>query len=192
MHLQGANSNAAVIATGELPGKSNYFIGNDPKKWRTNVPSYAQVKYRNVYPGVDLVYYGNQQQLEYDFVVAPGADPHAIALYLGAGTASARQGHPRGVPLQLASNGDLVINTEGGEVRFQKPVVYQPTRMIGQRTPDYGRRTPVAGKYVIEADNQVRFLVPSYDPTRPLVIDPVLSYSTYLGGNNQDEDSGIR
>src|SRR5271166_3929377 len=85
MRLVGANAKAAVMGADEFPGKSNYFIGNDPKKWRTNVPNYAQVKYQNVYPGVDLVYYGNQGgQLEYDFVVAPGADPSAIKLDVGA------------------------------------------------------------------------------------------------------------
>jgi len=84
MRLVGANANAAVTGAGELPGKTNYFLGNDPKKWRTNVPTYAQVKYQGVYPGVDLVYYGNQGgQLEYDFVVAPGADPSAIVLDVG-------------------------------------------------------------------------------------------------------------
>src|ERR1700690_1222280 len=79
MKLAGANVDAKVTGTNELPGKSNYFIGNDPKKWRTNVPTYAKVKYQNVYPGVDLVYYGNQGgELEYDFVVAPGGDPSSI------------------------------------------------------------------------------------------------------------------
>jgi hypothetical protein len=85
MKLVGANPNPRIVGMDELPGKSNYFIGNDPKKWRTNVPNYARVKYANVYPGVDLVYYGNQGRLEYDFVVAPGADPCAITLELETG-----------------------------------------------------------------------------------------------------------
>src|SRR5947207_7339241 len=80
MKLVGANQAAKVTALDELPGKSNYFIGNDPKKWRTDVPTYGKVKYQGVYPGIDLVYYGNQRQLEYDFVVAPGADRKAITL----------------------------------------------------------------------------------------------------------------
>jgi len=150
MRLVGANASAAVTGAEELPGKSNYFIGNDPKKWRTNVPNYAQVKYTGVYPGVDLVYYGNQSgQLEYDFVVTPGADPSVIALDVsaglprhadvGAGLVPAREGHPRGVPLRLAADGDLVVKTDGGEVRFHKPVVYQPAIHNGQRTTDNGR-----------------------------------------------------
>jgi len=126
MRLVGANTRAAVTGAEELPGKSNYFIGNDPKKWRTNVPNYAKVKYQNVYPGVDLVYYGNQGgQLEYDFVVAPGADPSAIKLDVGAGLAlpknarSARTATHESVPvaeatkragqaqpLQIAADGD--------------------------------------------------------------------------------------
>src|SRR5271169_5899407 len=83
LKLVGANPAHNVIGLDPLPGKSNYFIGNDPTKWRTNVPNYAQVRYRDAYPGVDLVYYGNQQQLEYDFVVAPGADPRVISLAVG-------------------------------------------------------------------------------------------------------------
>src|SRR5204862_3585507 len=85
MKLVGANRTAKVTGLDELPGKSNYFIGNDPKKWRTDVPTYAKVRYQDVYPGIDLVYYGNQRQIEYDFVVAPGADPKAIALAVGEG-----------------------------------------------------------------------------------------------------------
>ncbi len=116
MKLVGANARAAVTGADELPGKSNYFIGNDPKKWRTNVPNYAKVKYQNVYPGVDLVYYGNQGgQLEYDFVVAPGADPHAIGLSF--------QGAAH-MHLDKAT-GDLVLAVDGNELRFRKPVVYQ-------------------------------------------------------------------
>ena len=125
MKLVGANPQAKVDGLDELPGKSNYFVGNDPKKWRTNVANYAKVKYANVYPGVDLVYYGNQRQLEYDFVVQPGADPNQIALNVGAGLVPV-PGRPQGVPLRIDANGDLVVATEGGEVIFHKPVVYQP------------------------------------------------------------------
>src|SRR5437879_7867608 len=137
MKLVGANRAAKVTALGELPGKSNYFIGNDPKKWRTDVPTYGKVKYAGVYPGIDLVYYGNQRQLEYDFVVAPGADPKAIALKIenGKSKLEARQSKiqkpvlsaAKGRKSKIDSNGDLVVQAEGGEVRFHKPVVYQPT-----------------------------------------------------------------
>src|SRR2546430_16603115 len=127
MKLVGANQAANVTALEELPGKSNYFIGNDPKQWRTDVPTYGKVKYEGVYPGVDLVYYGNQRQLEYDFVVAPGADPKAITLAVGAGLS--RHNRPGAVkrPLRIDTSGDLVVEAEGGEGRFHKPVVFQPT-----------------------------------------------------------------
>ena len=192
MRLVGANRTAAVTGAEELPGKSNYFIGNDPKQWRTNVPNYAQVKYHNVYPCVDLVYYGNQSgQLEYDFVVAPGADPSAIELDVGAGLVPARTGHPRGAPPQIDPSGDLVVKSDTGEIRFQRPVVYQLAINNGARTSDSGLRTAVQGRYTIDAQNQVRFQVAPYDHSKPLFIDPILSYSTYLGGNNQDVGSGI-
>jgi hypothetical protein len=185
MQLLGAKPAPQVIGVEKLPGKSNYFIGNNPKKWRTNVPTYARVKYANVYPGVDLVYYGNQGQLEYDFVVQPGADPSRIALDIEASLVSA-PGRPRGAPLRVAENGDLVMGTDGSEVVFRKPVVYQPATDSGQRTRDI-----VEGKYVIRADQQVTFDIASYDKMRPLVIDPTLVYSTYLGGSNDDEAAAI-
>src|SRR5205807_7401195 len=123
MKLVGANRAAKVTALGELPGKSNYFIGSDPKKWRTDVPTYGKVKYEGVYPGIDLVYYGNQRQLEYDFVVAPGADPKAITLAVGAGLSGhdmpvqaglPRHNHSGGAkpPLRIDASGDLVVEAE--------------------------------------------------------------------------------
>ncbi len=183
MRLVGANARAGMAGAEELPGKSNYIIGNDPKKWHTNVPTYAKVKYQDIYPGVDLVYYGNQGgQLEYDFVVAPGADPSLITLDVAAGSPC---------HLQIASDGDLMVKADDGEVRFHKPLVYQPTINNGQRTTDYGQRTTVDGRYVLQASNHVGFKVASYDRTRPLIIDPVLTYSTYLGGNDSDSAVGI-
>src|SRR5207249_3382021 len=140
---------------------------NDPKKWHTNVPTYAKVRYKDVYPGIDLVYYGNQGQLEYDFVVEPGADPRTIRLTL--------QGGGR---LKLDAQGDLVL----GEVRFRKPRLYQETA---------GDRQDVSGRYVLKGARQVAFQVASYDASRPLMIDPVLSYSTFLGGSNFDQINGI-
>ena len=190
MKLVGANPNPKIVGMDELPGKSNYFIGNDPKKWRTNMPNYAKVKYANVYPGVDLVYYGNQGQLEYDFVVQPGADPRQIALDVGAGLVPA-QGHPQGVPLRIGGNGDLVVGTEGGEVVFHKPVVYQPATYNEPRTTNSSGRDFVEGHYVLRSDNRIAFQLADYDHRRPVVIDPVLAYSTYLGGSGQDNGSGI-
>src|SRR5579863_2504790 len=185
MKLEGANLQAKVAGAEALPGKSNYLIGNDPREWRTSVPTYAKVKYENVYPGVDLVYYGNQGQLEYDFVVAPGADPKAITLNVAAGLS--RHGKNGGVkpPLRIDRNGNLVVKISGDEVRFHKPFVYQPSR-----TPNPESRTPIEGRYRL-AGQQVTFSVGSYDRTKPLVIDPALSYSTYLGGSGADAGFGI-
>src|SRR5438876_9928559 len=126
MKLVGANPSARVVGLDELPGKSNYFIGNDPKKWRTNVPNYAKVKYTSIYPGVDLVYYGNQRQLEYDFVVQPGADPGQIALQLVAPASSRDAAKARMAALRIDKNGDLLVRTEDGELICHNPVVYQP------------------------------------------------------------------
>jgi hypothetical protein len=128
LKLWGANPAAKVAGAEELPGKANYFIGNDPKKWHANVPTYAKVRYQDVYRGVDLVYHGNQGgQLEYDFVVAPGADAGAIALDVAAGLSRQPSRKNGGVkpPLQITAEGDLVIPADGGELRFHKPIVYQ-------------------------------------------------------------------
>jgi hypothetical protein len=171
MRLVGSNSLAKVEGVEQLPGKSNYFIGNDPTQWRTNVPTYAKVRFENVYPGVDLVYYGHQRQLEYDFVVSPQADPRAIRL--------AFQGQKK---MRLNGQGDLVIETGGGELRLHGPVVYQEVS---------GARQSVRGNFVIQGGVQVGFAVARYDASKPLVIDPTLSYSTYLGGSGADQGFGI-
>ncbi len=156
----------------KLPGMSNYFIGNDPKKWRTDVPHYARIEYEGVYPGIDLVWYGNQRQLEYDFVVAPGADPKQIQVaYEGVES------------LEVAAGGDLVLRTALGEVRQQQPRVYQETG---------GKRVEVGARYALVARNRVSFQLAKYDRKRELRIDPVvLVYSTYLGGNSGDAGYGI-
>ncbi len=194
MRLVGANASAAVTGADELPGKSNYFIGNDPKKWRTNVPNYAKVRYQDVYLGVDLVYYGNQGgQLEYDLVVAPGADPNQIKLsFAGA----------EGMRVD-ADSGDLVVRVGDDEVRFQRPAVYQPAveAVSSSPSPSVAAATGFEGchsspvtrrcSFVLATNNQVAFRVAGYDPKQALVIDPVLSYSTYLGGSGGDEGYGI-
>jgi hypothetical protein len=199
MKLLGANPKARVSGLEELPGKSNYFIGNDPKKWRTNVPNYAKVKYANVYPGVDLVYYGNQGKLEYDFVVQPGADPGSIQLAVVSDeggvsrqkavgseaeqresqSAIANRQSSMAAPLRVDAKGDLAVGTEGGEVIFRRPLVYQPAAYDEPKTKN---QELVESKYVVQG-NRITFEVASYDKTKPLVIDPVLAYSTYLGGS---------
>jgi Beta-propeller repeat len=171
MELAGANAAPRVLGAEELPGRANYFIGNDPAKWLTNVPTYAKVKYEGVYPGVDLVYYGNQGQLEYDFVVAPGVDPNEIRLKFGGSG-----------KLRLDEKGDLLIGTGDEKVRFEKPVVYQEVR---------GERKPIEGSYVLASANRIGFQLGAYDHTLPLVIDPVLVYSSYLGGSGGDQGNGI-
>ncbi len=200
LKLLGANAHAVVTGRDELPGKANYFIGNDPSKWRTNVPTFAKVKYESVYPGVDLVYYGAQGgELEYDFVVAPGADPKAISLGVETG------GH---APLQINSEGDLIVRLQSGNVQLHKPVVYQEaesevrgarfevqngarnskleTRNSSNRQLNINHRQVVEGHYALDAQNHVRFDLGPYDHNRPLVIDPVLVYATYIGGSGGD------
>jgi Beta-propeller repeat len=183
MKLVGVNVGAAATGAKELPGKSNYFIGKDPSKWRTNVPNFAQVKYSSVYPGVDLVYYGSQGgRLEYDFVVAPGADPSAIKLEIAADSGSATRAKLRRA-LRISPDGDLVARMVGGEIRMHKPVIYQNESAGAQRGGE-NRRTPREGRFILMASNQVGFALGPYDHAKPLIIDPVLSYSTYLGGIN--------
>ena len=169
--LVGAAKNPAVVGEGQQPGKVNYFIGNDPKKWRTNVATYARVRYRNVYPGIDLVYYGNHRQIEYDFAVAPGADPSRIQFEIkGAKNVG------------LDGNGDLILNTGTGELHFQSPTIYQESN---------GARIPVKGGYVMQDSNHVGFQLAAVDASKTTVIDPVLVYSTYLGGSGDDTPMGI-
>jgi hypothetical protein len=166
----------------ELPGKANYFLGNDPSKWRTNIPTYAKVRYESIYPGVDLVYYGTQGgELEYDFVVAPRADPRAITLGIET------QGH---APLRINSQGNLVVPLPSGSVQLHRPVVYQidggvVSSSAGSPAGTHGL-SKVEGHYALEAHNRVRFELGPYDYSRPLVIDPVLSYATYVGGSGGD------
>jgi len=167
MHLEGANSSARVSGASPLPGKSSYFIGNDPSRWHRDVPQFARVQYQAVYPGVDLVYYGDQGQLEYDFRVAPAADPSQIALSFQG--ASAR--------IDSDATGDLILATANGDVRFRAPRVYQQDGSV---------QKPVAGSFREIAENKIGFTVADYDHSRELVIDPVLSYSTYLGGTGTE------
>jgi hypothetical protein len=169
--LLGAAKNPSVV--GEIPqlGRVNYFVGNNPAKWQTNVPTYGRVRYKNVYPGIDLLYYGNQRQLEYDFAVAPGADPSRIQFEVR----GAKQ-------IQIGSDGSLVLTTGNGDIHFEAPKVYQELN---------GQRLEVGGGYVVTDPTHVGFQVAPYDANVPLVIDPVLVYSTYLGGSGNDQPNGI-
>jgi beta-lactam-binding protein with PASTA domain len=171
MDLAGANRATHVAGMDQLPGTANYFIGNDPAQWHSGVPTFAKVKYASVYPGIDLVYYGNQRQLEYDFVVAPGASAKPIRLEF----AGAKK-------LDLTADGDLTVSAANGEIAFHKPVVYQVKD---------GLRQPVEGQFAMLAKNTIGFALGRYDHSKQLVIDPVLSYSTYLGGGLADAAYGI-
>ena len=196
MKLEGANPSPAIDGMEQLPGIVNYFIGNDPAKWRTKIPTYAKVHYTEAYPGIDLAYYGNQGKLEYDFLVAPGADPSQIKLaFEGASE------------VKVAASGDLLLTTALGEVRLQKPVVYQ----VGAD----GHKTLVAGNYVLQptlsvsspshgeekgegtlyasrrTNHDVGIQLAAYDHNKPVVIDPVLDYATYLGSTYHDFNPDI-
>ena len=166
MRLSGGNHAWDLAGLDELPSKSNYFIGNDPSQWHTDIANYGRVAAKGVYPGIDLVYHGNQGQLEYDFEVAPQADPEKIRFAL--------EGAQR---LRIDSQGDLLVKVEGGELVFRRPVAYQRAD---------GAKHFVPVHYAVKGKNQVEFRLAPYDTRQPLVIDPILSYSTYLGGSSID------
>lgn len=161
MKLVGANRNAAVRGTELLPGKSNYLIGNDPAKWKRNIPQFARVRYEDVYPGVNLVFYGNQGKLEYDFQVAPGADPKQAELEFD------------GAKRLAVKDGALVVTGKNGSVQLEAPQVYQEID---------GRRQSVQGNFVLLGENRAGFSIGQYDRSRELVIDPLLVFSTFYGG----------
>jgi hypothetical protein len=172
MSLLGVNRDAQVQGLQELAGKCNYFKGNDPKKWVTGVPTYAKVEYQGIYPGIDVIYYGNQRQLEYDFVIAPASDPGLITI-----------GFEGADNLEIDGEGNLILHNDGRDVIVHSPVIYQETN---------GARHSIAGGYEFKSRNQVGFQVGSYDHSKPLIVDPlILSYSTYLGGRNQEVWGGI-
>ncbi len=166
----GSNPNPKVSGLDRMQGASNYYIGNDPSKWRKGVANYARLKYDSVYPGIDLIYYGNQQQLEYDYVVAPGADPGSIRLAIE----GARK-------LRIDSKGDLLLETARGAIYQHKPVIYQQID---------GVRREIAGSFKLHG-NRVSFNVGDYDRSKELVVDPSLVFFTYLGGSAVDEGKAI-
>lgn len=166
MQLVGANAHTQPAGIAPLPGTSNYILGNDPSKWHTAIPNYSRVKYTSVYRGVDLVYYGNQSQLEYDFIVAPHADTASIRLRF-AGASS----------LTLDRDGSLAIHAPDGSLSFRKPVLYQEM---------HGDRRPIAGSFKLIDRDTIAFAVGTYDHSQSLVIDPILAYSTFFGGTNAE------
>lgn len=166
MRLIGSKADTEVQGQDELPGKSNYFTGQNSSDWHTNVSNYSKVMYREVYPGIDLVYYGNRRQLEHDFIVAPGGDPKTIRLnFTGADR------------LSINGDGNLELSTPSGVTQLKKPMIYQDIS---------GVRRQIDGRYVRKSGNEIGFAVGKYDRTQRLVIDPILTYATYFGGSSKD------
>lgn len=165
-----ARAGVRLEAEDRLSGTANYFLGRE-QNWRANVPGFGRIRYHNVYPGIDLIFHGEQGRLEYDFVLSPHADPQAIRLELS--------GHQS---LRIDEHGELVIETPAGEIRWKAPDVYQEVD---------GRRVTAAGHFAIEGTKTVRFEIGKYDTGRSLIIDPVLKYSTYIGGENNESVRGI-
>ena len=170
MKLVGSNPSSRLAASDLLASKSNYILGNDPTKWRSNVPQFARVHYENIYPGINLAFYGDQGKLEYDFQVAPGSDPAQAELEFDGA---------KHVALQ---HGTVVIEAEGGAVRLDAPRIYQQVD---------GRQQQIDGRFVLRADNRVGFAVGPYDHSRELVIDPVLTYATYFGGTGDEHNTQV-
>jgi hypothetical protein len=153
MNVVGANPVPKITGREELPSKSSYFLGGDPKKWRTNIPNFGRVEYADIYPGIDLVYHGTQGQLEYDFVLHPGTSPKTIAMEF------------TGVKdIRISPRGELVLETARGQVCFHKPVAYQENR---------GNRRAVQARYRWIHNHRVGFTVGAYDLSKTLIIDPV-------------------
>src|SRR5579862_3092250 len=171
MKLAGGNSQPPITAQNELPGRSNYFIGSDPSQWHAGVKQYSRVAYRDVYPGVDMAFHGQQRQLEFDFIVAPGANPAPI----GFNVSGARK-------ISTDADGNLVLASKAGNVLLHKPVAYQEKN---------NTRQPVDASFVVEASNKIGFTLGNYDRSRELVIDPSVTYATFLGGTADDEAYGI-
>src|SRR6266496_1333766 len=171
MKLVNASPRTIISGADQLTGRQNYFLGNDPHKWRTDVPTFAKVVYEAIYPGIKLTYYGNQRQLEYDFELAPGANPKTIKI--------ACEGIAN---MKVGQDGDLILLTNGNELRQRRPVAYQVVN---------GIRVPVEARFVVNRVNEIGFAVGTYDSTKPLVIDPTLIYSSYLGGTGDDSGSSI-
>jgi len=171
LHFVGADRHARIAGLDRLAGAVNYYGGRDRRAWRADIPTYARVAYRGLYPGVDLVYHGAAGRLEYDWVLAPGVDPGVVKMDI-VGAQRAR----------VDARGNLALHVAGGDVELVRPTVYQ---LID------GARRAVPGHFVLEARRRVGIAIGQYDTRRPLIIDPVLSYSTYLGGGGEDYGTGI-
>jgi len=169
--LAGANKDARVIPPAPLPGVSHYLLGPDPAKWLTNIPNYSRIRYQNVYTGIDVAYYGKEGRLEYDFIVAPLASPASIRMrFTGANG------------MGITADGDLLLRVGSVEVRHHRPLAYQEQA---------GHRIPRAARFVMQGPGEIGFALGNYDRSKPLVIDPVLTYASFLGGAGIDEARGV-
>jgi len=167
MQLTEANQGAEIKGMNQLPGFTNYLVGNDPRRWHTHVPNFSHIEYREIYPGIHLVFYGNRDELEFDFIVTPGANPDDIRLSF------------EGVENMLLDERDnLIVQTSAGKLHLRKPIIYQE---------NHGIRKSISGGFVLDDHHQVRLQVSAFDTQKPLVIDPVLHYSTFLGGEGSDK-----
>ena len=173
LKLAGSSAAAQIEALDPLPTRTDYRIGNRPQNWHTGVANYARVRYRSVYPGIDVVYYGNASQLEYDFLLAPGADPRHIRFDLSAA------GH-----IAITAEGDLSIEIGGHRILQRKPFVYQAAAD--------GARRAIAGDYTLLNSHTAALRLGDYDRTRPLVVDPVIDYLTYFGGSGTDQITAVK
>jgi YVTN family beta-propeller protein len=171
MKLVQGNPGAEVSGAKELPGKVNYLIGNDPRDWHTGIPLYEEVRSREVYPGINLVFHGDQQRLEYDFVVSPGADAGRIRFKVSGAE-----------KMEVDENGDLLLRAAKTEFRMRKPVIYQ---QVGEQ------RRPVDGGFSLHAGKLVAFHLGAYDKNLPLVIDPTIVFATFLGAAGVEVPSGV-
>ncbi len=171
MKLAGGNASPVALPSDKLPGVVNYLVGRDSRKWRAAIPTYSKVRYLDVYSGIDMVYYGRQNQLEYDFVVNPGADPKKIAFSFEGATA-----------LAMAGTGEVNLDSAAGRLTAQKPSIYQI---------DGGKRKPVSGNFALRDAHTIGVDVKDYDRSKPLIIDPVITFSSFLGGTGEDAASGI-
>ncbi|MEJ7609413.1 MAG: hypothetical protein WKF37_24845 [Bryobacteraceae bacterium] len=172
MKFAGGRAQAEVRAEEPFPGRSNYFSGSAPGRWRTGVPHFGRVVYSDVYPGIDVVYYGNGQHLEYDLVLAPGADAKLIRLRFS------------GIrKLSIDALGDLVLDTGKTSIRQRRPLIYQQ---------DGDSKREIAGRYLVRPGNEVTFELAEHDTSRPLVIDPVLQFSTFFGGTGTESAFSVK
>jgi hypothetical protein len=171
MRLVDATETQFISPQNSLPGKSHFYTGRNQDSWHVNDPHYSKLKYSQVYPGIDLVFYGNRNRLEFDFVVQPGVSPDMVAFEFN-GVES----------VDIGQNGDLLVKVGNEAFTFHRPKIYQEC---------YGEKRPVEGCYSETENGSIGFIVESYDPQFALVIDPTLTYSTYVGGNELDQTKGI-